>query len=531
MARILILDDDVLFLDMLSSAMLMEGHEVCGVSTIAQCREALAQGGYDLVFLDVGLPDGDGLSLIPYIRQDILAPEIIIITGDCDADGAELAITGGALDYITKPASLTAMKQAVHRALAFRNGRGGLEEPEREGIVGSSPGMQRCFRVLAEAASSDAPVLITGETGTGKELFARAIHRNSARAGKPFVAVDCGSIAKSLTESELFGHEKGAFTGADRPREGLILQADGGTLFLDEVSELAVPQQRTFLRVLQERRFRPVGSGREVASNFRLVAATNRLLPQMVERGSFRKDLLYRLQAITLMLPPLRERLEDIPELAAYFVARGCARYRVGPKSLNEVFLRELAEYPWPGNVREFMHVVEQSLVRARFSDQLLPEHLPSVVRVAAARRRIGSGAEGAVGAVGAAGAVRQMGWGMVSQAAERREQESAWWEKAGGADGGDGALLSVPVGVVNEKSGTDGERVTSCQEAGLPVWREFRDAALESAERAYLERLLSQAQGNVARASDIAGVTRQWLYAMLRKHGIARRWDTGRGE
>lgn len=526
MARILILDDDLLFLDMLSSAMLMEGHEVCGVSTIAQCREALAQGGYDLVFLDVGLPDGDGLSLIPYIRQDIFAPEIIIITGDCDADGAELAITGGALDYITKPASLTAMKQAVHRALAFRNGRSGLQEPDREGIVGSSPGMQRCFRILAEAATSDAPVLITGETGTGKELFARAIHRNSARAGKPFVAVDCGSIAKSLTESELFGHAKGAFTGADRPRDGLILQADGGTLFLDEVSELAIPQQRTFLRVLQERRFRPVGGGREVASNFRLVAATNRSLPQMVERGSFRKDMLYRLQAITLVLPPLRERLEDIPELAAYFVARGCARYRMAAKSLNEVFLRELAEYPWPGNVREFMHVVEQSLVRARFSDQLLPEHLPSVVRVAAARRRIGSGAEGA------AGPVRQMGWGMVPPSAEvAAVQESVWWDRSGRTGGGAGSLFAAPLPGAAAQGVVDKGSVAFCEETELPVWKEFRDAALESAERAYLERLLSQAKGNVARASDLAGVTRQWLYAMLRKHGIARRWDMTRGE
>ncbi len=519
MARILIIDDDTLFRDMLSSAMMLEGHTVRGVGTLAGCRKALTEEAFDLVFLDVGLPDGDGLEIIPVIRQDMDAPDIIIITGDGDADGAEIAIGSGALDYISKPASLTAMKQAVSRALTYRRGISRLEEPERSGIVGHGTAMQQCFRVLAEAASCDAPVLITGETGTGKELFARAIHENSARRLGPFIPVDCGTIANSLTESELFGHEKGAFTGASKSREGLVLQAHGGTLFLDEVGELSMPQQRAFLRVLQEQRFRPVGASRELHSNFRLVAATNRSLEDMVGRGTFRKDLLYRLQAIHLCLPPLRDRGEDIAELTEHCVSRGCLRYGFAPKSLNEAFVAELATYPWPGNVRELLYVVEQALVRARYAPELLPEHLPSSIRVAAARSRMRSvgGVEPGEGAASEAKGERRV-------SAERRAQESdtlfpsAFFpnlssEAARGGESEEGDALA---------------RTGGPRESSFPQWKVYKDAALLRVEKSYLQHLLHVARGNVPLASRMAGVSRQWLYAMLRRHGISREWAVG---
>ncbi|UZP65877.1 sigma-54 dependent transcriptional regulator [Desulfovibrio mangrovi] len=506
MARILIIEDDVLFREMLTSAMQLEGHEVEGASSMAQGRVAFAGPAFDLVLLDVGLPDGNGLRFISEISSAEGAPEVIIITGDGHADGAELAISSGALDYISKPASLASVHQAVDRALTYRQGARQLSEPERFGIVGNSVSMQRCFRLLAEAASSDAPVLITGETGTGKELFARAVHRNSQRVSGPFVAVDCGAIAKSLTESELFGHAKGAFTGADRPRDGLVLQAHGGTLFLDEVGELAMPQQRAFLRVLEEQRFRPVGGGHEIFSNFRLVAATNRPLPAMVHRGTFRADLLYRLQAVHIHLPPLRERMEDLPELVTHFIEKGCQRYGFQPKTLNVAFVNELKTYPWPGNVRELLHVTEQSIIRGRFSDELLPEHLPSSIRVAVARSRI-------------------MNTGQVA--------ESEYLQKHGddSHESGKDWRGSENRGQTQERnwakaSSNARDTFAAESEAGvLSPWKEFRDKVLDDAERSYLLRLLHSTQGDVTRASGIAGISRQRLYAMLRKHGISKSW------
>lgn len=493
MARILIIEDDALFREMLLSAMQMDGHEALGAGSMAHGREALESQRFDLVLLDVGLPDGNGLRFIPEISAAEGAPEVIIITGDGHADGAELAITSGALDYISKPTSLASVREAVQRALAYREGACQLTEPERFGIVGNSVSMQRCFRLLSEAASSESPVLITGETGTGKELFARAVHRNSQRAAGPFIAVDCGAIAKSLTESELFGHARGAFTGADRPRDGLIMQAHGGTLFLDEVGELAMPQQRAFLRVLEEQRFRPVGGGREVHSDFRLVAATNRALPAMVHKGIFREDLLFRLQAMHIHLPPLRERMDDLSELVRHFADKACQRYGFPRKQLNNAFLGDLLAYPWPGNVRELLHVTDQSVIRGRFSPELLPEHLPSSVRVAVARSRVPGGPD---------------------------EPVKRWSGKDFPLGDGD-SFSGVHDAPERAPLSGGGQK----EDVVLGEWKAFRDQVLDEAERTYLIRLLAQTGGDVSRASKIAGVSRQRLYTMLRKHGISRAW------
>lgn len=463
MARILIIDDDVLFGEMLVSAMVLRGHEALAATTVTQGREALTSGGFDIVFLDVLLPDGNGLKLLPDIREDISAPEIIIITGAGDADGAEIALRNGALNYLQKPASLATMTQAVERALAFRQSKGsGAVSPDRIGLVGKSASMMRCFQLMGEAAASDVSVLICGDTGTGKELFARAIHQNSTCSEGPFVVVDCAAIAKPLIESELFGYERGAFTGADVARDGLIQQAHGGTLFLDEIGELPVLQQKALLRVLQEHRFRPVGAKEEKFSDFRVVAATNRDLGEMAERGLFRKDLLFRLQAVRLDLPPLRERGNDISELAISFAEKLCRHYALVPKVLSRPLLKELAAYPWPGNVRELRNVIEQCLLSGRSADTLLPEHLPSHIRVYAARGRL--------------------------------EKHS----------------VAKPV-----LSGT------------LPSWKEYKEVALASIEREYLIRVLNEAGGKVSRASEIANISRQRLYTLLRKHAISRGWQT----
>ncbi len=307
MASVLVIDDDPKFCDVLSQLIREMGHHLRWVHTLREGLKEAAQGENDVVFLDVRLPDGNGLEALPRIRQMPGTPEVIIMTGEGDPDGAELAIKSGAWDYLEKPSSLEAMALPFLRALQYREekkARSPRVALRLEGIAGQSRKMKASFDLVAQAASSDASVLITGETGTGKELFAWAIHQNSRRSGKSFVVVDCAALPETLVESILFGHEKGAFTGADRVREGLIQQADGGTLFLDEVGELPLTVQGAFLRVLQDHRFRPLGGRREVGSDFRVVAATNQNLNTMVDQGLFRKDLLFRLRSLTIELPP-----------------------------------------------------------------------------------------------------------------------------------------------------------------------------------------------------------------------------------
>ena len=252
----------------------------------------MTAGRHDLVLLDVGLPDGNGLDAIERLRGVESAPQIIIITDENSRNGAELAIRSGAWDYIQKPGSIHDITLSIIRALEYREQRNAEARApasrvlKLDGIIGKCPRMRNCFDLVAQAAANDINVLISGETGTGKELFASAIHNNSPRAQKPFVVLDCSALPETLVESILFGHDKGAFTGAEKAREGLVKQADGGTLFLDEVGELPFSVQKAFLRVLQERRFRPIGSAVEIDSDFRLIAATNRDLQNMVHEGA-----------------------------------------------------------------------------------------------------------------------------------------------------------------------------------------------------------------------------------------------------
>ena len=246
--------------------------------------------------------------------------------------------------------------------------------------------MEAYMELIAQAAASDANILITGETGTGKELFARAIHNNGSRGIMPFVTVDCASLPPTIIESILFGHEKGAFTGADRRREGLIKQADGGTLFLDEVGDLPLSAQKAFLRVLQEHRFRPLGAKREVTSEFRVIAATNRDLIKMVQGDKFREDLLFRLRAFTLDLPPLRERPGDIKELTIHYVNKICKRLGMEVKGFSPEFFKTLYAYDWPGNIRELVNALESALSAALHEPIVFPKHLPTHIRVRLAR-------------------------------------------------------------------------------------------------------------------------------------------------
>ena len=469
MAKILIIDDDKAICDALGNVMQRMGHDTEYALTLEQGLRKVSAGEFDIVFLDVRLPDGNGLNALPEIRESSSAPEVIIITGEGDPDGAELAIKSGAWDYLEKPPSLDGMTLPLIRAIQYREEKKARKPQvalQRNGIIGVAPQISACLDIVAKAAGSDAPVLVTGETGTGKECFSEAIHRNSPRHGKNFVVVDCASLTESLVESTLFGHKKGAFTGADRQQTGLIAQADGGTLFLDEVGELPLSVQKTFLRVLQEHRFRPVGGKHEVRSDFRLIAATNRDLNQLVATGRFRQDLLFRLLSITIDLPPLRKRGDDIWELALHFMNKFSNRDRKGTKGFSPEFMASLEAYRWPGNVRELANAMENILAEAGDSPILFPKHLPVHIRVTLARASVG-----------------------------KRGQ-------AGSAE-------------------PEGKEVVSSPELGR--WKAFRDAAIHEAEKGYLLKLMSFTRGKIKDACEISGLSRPRLYALLKKHGISR--------
>ena len=330
-------------------------------------------------------------------------------------------------------------------------------------IIGDSPEIAACLDLAARGAASNVSVLITGQTGTGKELFARAIHANSPRAENNFVIVDCGALPESLIESLLFGHAKGAFTGAYREEQGFIKHADGGTLFLDEVGELTLPMQKTFLRVLQERRFHPIGQSHEIESDFRLVAASNRNLDEMANSGEFRKDLLYRLKSITIHLPPLHERTRDIKELTNHYVRRLCKSHDVGAKQISPDFFDVLMTYDWPGNVRELYSALEWAFTQALYEETLFPKHLPTHMRIQAARCQLND--------------------------TDR-----------------------------TNRNPTDLLRTTS----SIPKWQEFRKKHLARGEMQYLRELVGLAGGNIARAAELSGISRPHLYGLMRKHNLS---------
>jgi two-component system NtrC family response regulator len=461
-ARVLIIDDDKLICDWIANVVSQLGHSSFYAHTLEEGLRKAQSEPFDIVFIDVRLPDGSGLDIIPEIKATRFFPEIIVITGLGDPDEAELAIKSGAWDYLEKPASIKAIKLPVIRALEYRAERMSGKPTmvlKRKAIIGNSQKVNSCLELLAQAASSDANVLITGETGTGKELFAKAVHYNSSRAKRNFVVVDCTALPETLVESVLFGHARGAFTGADRSEEGLIKQADGGTLFLDEIGELPLLIQKKFLRVIQEHSFRPVGGRQEIESDFRLVAATNRSLESLVLLGRFREDLLFRLRTLVIESPPLREILEDVQELTEYYMSALCERFGIESKGASPEFWDIVTEYKWPGNVRELIQALEKALLSAKDEPMLFPKHLPTYIRIQVARN-------------------------------------------------------SFP-----KKPASQGEpEIRSSVPKVPPKLKEIRKAAVSEAEQQYLKDLISFAGGDNNKACRISGLSRSRFYTLLRK-------------
>jgi two-component system NtrC family response regulator len=467
MATIFIIDDSGRISPHFDEQARSQGHDLVRFANLAEALTHPAAQKTDVIFLDAQLPDVDVVDALRALERLHSSPEVIVLNSPGNPEEAEGTIKNGAWDYIHYPLTFSAFALMLSRVLSYRTQRARIARAYRkftfEGVEGTSHAMATCLAHAAQAADSDANVLLLGETGVGKELLADAIHNSSARAGGNFVVVDCAAIPESLAESTLLGYEKGAFTGADKPHIGLVKQADGGTLFLDEVSEIPLSIQGAFLRVLDERRFRPVGATNEVTSNFRIIAASNRDLQTMVREGQFRKDLLFRIRAFTIEIPPLRERMEDIESLMRHYVPLLCGRMNLAPKTVSPDFVEAAKKYPWPGNVRELISAIERSIAAASAEPTLFPAHLPTYIRADIAR----------------------------AAATDRPEQDDGTKEQA--------AKIA----------------------RGLPTMQKTRQKAIREAEKKYLQDLMQTVGKDIAEACKLSGLSRSRLYALLKKHSI----------
>ena len=470
MADILIIDGSAEFSRDLSKALSGHGLEAACCETLSRAMGLLHTGDYKAVLLGDDLSDGDSLEYLATIREIPSFPEVIVISRSRDPDTAERAIQSGAWNYVTKPPNMHQLLVLLERVIAYHIERHSGQCPvslRREGIIGNSRPLLSCLDSVAQAAASESSVLIVGDTGTGKELFARAVHKNSPRRNKPFVVVDCAALPDTLAENLLFGHERGAYTSADSTSVGLVKQADGGTLFLDEVGELPLVLQKVFLRVLEGRSFRPVGGVKEIQSDFRLLAATNRDLEAMVISGEFRRDLFYRLRGICIHLPPLKLISEDINELTCKFIQRHSKRFNMSSKGFSPDFLEALVNYDWPGNIRELINCIEQALARAGNDAILYPRHLPKAIRAQVARRTL--------------------------------EKDTVRQEPANVA------------------------KVCIAPTEDFPDLKTFRDNQIAQSEENYLRNLMDISRGDIKQSCKLSGLSRARLYALLKHYDIQR--------
>ncbi len=387
---IMIVDDDAAFRHVMGSELGRLDFEIVPVESGEDAIRRVTEVDPDVILLDLQLPGMNGLEALRVLHERRPACEIIMLTGHGTIDTAIESIRAGAFDYVMKPCPLDELEVRIQRALERQSLRQratllerGLTPPDVAGsFVGDSPGFRQMMHMVERVAPTDSTVLITGETGSGKEMVAKLVHGRSLRRSRPFVVVECAALQESLLQSELFGHERGAFTGADRAKPGLFEVATGGTIFLDEIGEVSLATQVKLLRVIDTSTFRHVGGTAEIKVDVRVLAATNRNMQEMVRQGLFREDLFYRLSTISLHIPPLRERQPDIDLLARHFVSIYNERFGQR-KRIGEETLAVLRRHPWPGNVRELQHVIEAAMVVCE-EGEIQPEHLPASLRLPA---------------------------------------------------------------------------------------------------------------------------------------------------
>jgi DNA-binding NtrC family response regulator len=481
--RILVVDDHRNIRISLRMTLEGEGARIIEAET---CRDALQKLGplgkadvefpYDCVLLDIRMPDGSGLDLLKTLSEHHLAARVIMISGEGTVTDAFKATQMGAFDYIEKPFGEERIIVSVARCLDFNRIASDKEKLEalaggRE-IQGEHPKIQETMKLIRRVAPTNGRVLITGESGTGKELVARAIHKESSRSDKPLIKVNCAAIPHSLIESELFGHEKGAFTGAAKLRKGVFERADSGTLFLDEIGELSLDVQAKLLRALQNGEIQRVGGEKVINVDVRLLAATNRELGEMVQAGEFREDLFYRLNVVTIQLPPLRERKSDIRKLAECFLSEACQEHSLGERQFGAAALAQLEAHSWPGNIRELKNLVERTAI---LSEEPLIDDIEDLAPAPA----------GGASAPAAPAAAASEGTGAASPA---------------GATAADGAQAFS----------------FSC---AVTPWQEFHEAA----GRSYLKFVLRKANGNVSEAARLLCLERAYLHRLMKKLGVQR--------
>ena len=436
MAHVLIVDDELNIRRVLAAMLAREGYEVTATADGEQALAALQKTPVDVVVTDLVMPRMGGMELLARVSAEAPDVPVIVITAHGTVDSAVQALKAGAFDYITKPFEQEDLKKVIAKAArAHEIDRRSVRAPpagEKAPLVGQSAAMRRIFEIVARVADSPSTVLITGESGTGKELIAKALHRGSSRRDKPLIKVNCAAIPKDLVESELFGYERGAFTGAVGSKPGRFELADGGTLFLDEIGEVPVEMQVKLLRALQESEFERVGGIKTLRVDVRLIAATNRDLKQLIADGKFREDLYYRLAVVPIVLPPLRERREDIPLLVQHFIEKYDQRLGKRVEGIEEEALQILMAYAWPGNIRELENLMERSVL---FADGPLIQAsaLPDSLREKGAQPPVPIAAVGPLGAIAAPSGASMKEIVRQAQAELERELITRALEETGG--------------------------------------------------------------------------------------------------